>query len=380
MMMRDALFIARTDFLRMFRSRETWVWAFIMPIIFLYFFGTISGGSAGSSEAKEVIAVSAAPDAGFLVEHLVGRLEARNYRVVRVRNQEEFLRHHRRLTIPSGFTDSVLAGKPVKIGFERSGGGMDSDYDNIRVARAVYAVLADVIVLGKDGSKPAAEDFSRLAQQPRSLTLEVNSAGRRKQIPSRFEHSVPGSLVMFSLLVLFTTGGIWLVIERRQGILRRLASSPMSRGAVVLGKWGARLALGMVQIAFVMITATVLFGMRWGPNLSAVVLLLAVCAALATALGILLGNFSRTERQVIGIGVIATNVLAALGGCWWPIEITPRWCQTLALFLPTGWAMDGLHKLISFGAPPATVIPHIAGMALAALLAGYLAARSFRFQ
>jgi len=379
-MLDDAFYLARKDVGHMFRARETWLWTFIMPIVFFYFIGTITGGFSGPSETKQPIAVRIPPDAGFLADHLVRRLEARGYRVVRTRNQEEFLRHPRRLRIPPGFTAAVLGGQAVKINLERSGGGMSANYDEIRAARAVYAVLADLIVIAKDGKTPTPEDFSRLAEQPRLLTVKVESAGRRQRVPTGFEQAVPGTMVMFTLLVMLTTGGVTLAIERNQGILRRLASSPMSRGAVVLGKWGARMTLGAVQIAFAMITGTVLFGVSWGPNLPVLLLVLAAYAALATALGILLGNFARTETQVIGIGVTAANIMAALGGCWWPIEITPQWTQKLALLFPTGWAMDAVHKLMSFGAPPASVIPHLAVMTLAALVAGYLVARWFRFQ
>jgi ABC-2 type transport system permease protein len=129
-----------------------------------------------------------------------------------------------------------------------------------------------------------------------------------------------------------------------------------------------------------MIAGTVLFHVRWGPNLPAVVLMLLVYGSLAAALGMLLGNFGRTEAQVIGLGVIASNVLAGLGGCWWPIEITPMWTQKLALVFPTGWTMDALHKLMNFGASPASVIPHLCVTAALALCAGFVLAKSFRFQ
>jgi hypothetical protein len=55
----------------------------------------------------------------------------------------------------------------------------------------------------------------------------------------------------------------------------------------------------------------------------ALVLVLASWAALAASLGLLSGSLARTEGQAVGIGVLLTNVLAALGGCWWPIEVTP---------------------------------------------------------
>jgi len=51
---------------------------------------------------------------------------------------------------------------------------------------------------------------------------------------------------------------------------------------------------------------------------------LAPWAALCSGLALVLSSIARTEGQVVGIGVLASNLLAALGGCWWPIEIAPR--------------------------------------------------------
>jgi ABC-type multidrug transport system permease subunit len=186
-------------------------------------------------------------------------------------------------------------------------------------------------------------------------------------------------MVQFMLLTLLTTGAVWLVIERKQGILRRLASSPVSRGSIVWGKCLARFALSAVQIAFALITGSVLFKVEWGPNLWTILIVLAGYAALGVAASVLLGAVARTEGQAIGIGVLSTNVLAALGGCWWPIEVTPRWAQAFSLALPTGWAMDALHKLVSFGDSASSVVPHLAAFAVAALAAGFIAARKFRF-
>jgi len=182
------------------------------------------------------------------------------------------------------------------------------------------------------------------------------------------------------MLVLLNVGGITLLVERRQSILRRLASAPISRGSVVLAKWGARMSLGLVQILFAMVTGTVLFKVQWGGHLGAVLLVLASYAAMIAVFGMLLGNFARMEGQVVGLGVVVSNVLAALGGCWWPIEITPPWAQKIALAFPTGWAMDALHKLMSFGDSPAAVLPHIAAFLATALVAGYVLTRTFRFE
>jgi len=377
-MFRDALFLARMDAAHLLRRRETILWTFVMPILFFYFLGTIVGNSYGPS--KDNLAVSVAPDAGFLADRLLARLEQRGYHMVRTQDEKEFLTFRRRLAIPAGFTESVLAGQPMTIHFDRTGEDLSADYDRVRLYRAVYTTLADLIVVSSGAPQISKEAFEKLAAEPRMLTLDIKAAGKRFDPPAGFEQSVPGTMVMFTLLILFTTGGVSLTMERNHGILRRLASSPMSRGAVVLGKWGARMSLGIVQIAFAMIAGSVLFRVRWGPNLATVVLVLLVYGSLAAALGMLLGNFGRTEAQVIGLGVIVSNVFAGLGGCWWPVEITPLWAQRLALVFPTGWTMDALHKLMSFGASPASVIPHVCITAALALGAGFVLARSFRFQ
>jgi len=379
----DALYVARKDASHLLRRRETLIWTFVMPILFFYFIGTIVGNSY--STAKDTLAVSVPSDAGFLADQLLDQLSQRGYTVIRLGNPNELQPFGRRLWIPPGFTDSALAGKSVKIRFDRTGENMTANYDRVRLYRAVYTTLADLIVVSADNaagknagvSKVA---FEKLAEEPRMLTVNVTAAGTRVTPPAGFEQSVPGTMVMFTLLVMFTSGGVSLTIERNTGVLRRLASSPMSRGAVVAGKWGARMSLGLVQIAFAMITGSVLFHVNWGPHLPMVILVMVAYGSLAAALGMLLGNFGRTEGQVIGFGVIASNLMAGLGGCWWPIEITPVWAQKLSLAFPTGWTMDALHKLMDFGASPASVLPHLCVTAGAALLAGIVLARRFRFQ
>ncbi|HYL77257.1 MAG TPA: ABC transporter permease [Bryobacteraceae bacterium] len=372
-MLRDALFLIQQDLFYLLRRRETLLWTFVMPIIFFYFIGNVAGGF-GRANDPDPIAVVAPADAGFLKDELIKRLEQRNFRAIQ---QQDFFRE---LRIPAGFTASVLAGKAAKVEFIRHGANVNSDYDQTRINRAVYTVLADFTAISSKGTTPTPEAFATLAKQPRTISVDISSAGKRKVPPIGFEQAVPGILVMFTLQVLLTVGGVSISAERRAGILRRLASSPMSRSSVVLGKWGARMALGFIQILFAMATGTILFRVHWGDHLGAILLLLASYAGFTAVLGLLLGNVARNEGQLIGIAVISSNMMAALGGCWWPIEITPPFAQKLALVFPTGWAMDALHKLMSFGDSPLAVLPHIAAFVAATLIAGYVLARTFRFQ
>ncbi len=379
-MFQDALFIARKDVKYVLRAKETILWVFVMPIVFFYFIGTATGGYRQGSAAKTKLGIRAGGSSGFLFDQFVRRLEERNYDVIRVDSDSLLARYARRLTVPAGFTDSLLARKPITLRFTRREDGMGFDYDAIRIRRAMYTTLADVIVSAHSGTAPTNAAIERLNAMPRALRLEVTPAGKRRIVPSGFEQTIPGIMVMFVILVMTTSGAILLVIERRQGLLKRLACTPIARTSVVTGKWSGKLVLGIVQMAFAMVSGTVLFKMQWGPNLPAVIAVMLFYGGLMASVGILLGSLARTEGQAAAIGVISSNVLAALGGCWWPIEVTPVWMQRLQIFLPTGWAMNALHKLISFGAPPTAVVPHLLAMAAGAIAVLWVSSRVFRFE
>jgi ABC-type multidrug transport system permease subunit len=379
-MLQAAWFIARKDVEYILRERETILWLFIMPIVFFYFIGTITSGFSGGGPSKERLAVQVPDDAGFLADEVVRRMEAVGYEVVRTTAAEQPGGDSRRLVIPEHFTRSVLVGEKATLRFTGKEAGLGQQYDELRANRAAYTVLADLVATVAEGKEPNPEAFRRLESMPRTLKVEVQAGGNRQDIPSGFEQAIPGILVMFTLTVLLTSGTATLVAERRLGVLRRLASTPISRGSVVLGKWSGRLALGFVQIAFAMAAGTVLFGMKWGPDLPMILLVLLGWGGLCASLALLLGSVVQTEGQAVAIGVLSSNALAALGGCWWPIEITPAWMQTLAKFLPTGWTMDAMHKLINFRAGAASALPHVAALFATALILGWLAARRFRFQ
>jgi ABC-type multidrug transport system permease subunit len=383
--LRRALFIAGHDLRFMLRQWETLLWTFAMPVVFFYFIGTVSGGFASATAGGGVpLAVQAPANGGIVVEQLIARLEQQGYAVVRPATPDALESYDRRLLVPevtthATVTESVLAGNQLQVTFERRGDDLAATLDEVRLNRAIYTVVADLAALEANGRSVTPAELAALAAAPRQVTLAVRAAGERRGAPSGFAQAVPGTMVMFTMIILLTSGAITLVVEREQGLLRRLASAPLSRASIVLGKWFARMALALVQLAFAMVLGSLLFRVDWGQSVPMVLAVLLAWAGLNASLALLLGSVARTIGQTTGIGVLSSLVLAALGGCWWPIEITPQWMQSLALVLPSGWTMDALHKLVNFGSAPATAVPHVAALAVAALAAGWGAAKVFRY-
>jgi ABC-2 type transport system permease protein len=415
--LRDALFLARFDLKYLLRQRETLMWTFLMPGLFFYFIGTVTGGagfapdptrpspidvelpytlptlapvnateSAGSPESVPQVDLSAEP----LLAALQARLEAQNFSV-RFTDRETSTETAqgaaaKRLVWPplppehATWSAALAAGVAVQPRLVANRAGNAASLDQLRVNQALAALLLDLTVLDLRETPLEAHAFEALAQEPRALHLNQHSAGQRPAPPLGFEQTIPGTMIMFTLLILLTGGSILLIQERRAGLFRRLASSPISIGALLVGKWIARMGLAVIQLAFSMVLGVVLFDMDWGPALGAVCVLLLLWGAFCASLSLYLSTVARTEGQMTGMAIIGSMMLAALGGCWWPIEITPGWMQDLAGCLPTGWAMGAMHNLVHFGQGVESVLGYFAALAGATILLLFLGTRRFRYE
>jgi ABC-2 type transport system permease protein len=385
--MRNVLFIATHDIRHQLRQGSTLLWLFVMPPIFFYFIGTVTGGfSSGASGMQATPLVIEAASPGFLQEQIDRRLRDNGFvpdwrESIEANPAEEEQAPDRTLVFSANISDKILADEQVSARYDSSASSITRDYEAIRINRSLYTVLADIIVSkGQTGGALSTDSLAALDAEPRIWLLESKPAGNRLEIPNGFEQAIPGTMVMFTLLVLLTSGASMLAIERKQGLLRRLASTPISRTELVAGKWGGRMALAVLQVGFAMLMGTLVFNMLWGPDLAMVALVLASWAGFCASAGLLLGSMANSEKQASGLGVLLANVLAALGGCWWPIEITPDWMQFVQKLLPTGWAMDALHKLISFESGAMSAIPHVAALLTAALVLTLLAVNRFRYE
>ena len=385
--MKNIVFITINDIRHQLRQGSTLVWLFVMPPIFFYFIGTVTGGfSAGMGSEQASKLVVEAPSPGFLRQQIDLRLRDNGFEPEwreqgdSPANGEPFI-PERTLVLSADLTGKVLAQKTVQARFDTTASSVTRDYEAFRVSRSIYTSLADIVVArARSGEDFSGQSLAALNAKPRIWQLNSTAAGNRQEIPSGFEQAIPGILVMFTLFILLSSGASMLTVERKQGLLRRLASAPLTRAEIVAGKWGGRMVLALVQIGFAIAVGTFFFNMDWGPDLPMVLLVLTAWAAFCASAGLLLGNLANSEAQAAGLGALLANALAALGGCWWPIEITPGWMQFIQKLLPTGWSMDALHRLISFESGALAALPHLAVLLGAAVAVALLAVNRFRFE
>ena len=207
-----------------------------------------------------------------------------------------------------------------------------------------------------------ADLLTELAKPPR-LRLETRRHFSLRLPPSGFAFTLPAYLVMFTMMMTIMYGGMTLVLERSQKRIRRLVAAPVSGPEIFLGKMLGRMLQPALQGGLLIAAGVTLFGVNLGDHPSALVPVVLCFAFFCGALGLLFGVVFRTEQQVGAFGILATMVLAARGGCWWPLEVVPQTFKTIALFTPSYWALQGFQDVMSFGKSWLDVLPECAILA-----------------
>jgi ABC-type multidrug transport system permease subunit len=371
--MKHILLIASNDLRLFFKEKASWFWLFIAPLLFAFFMGMNRGPGDPSSPRPALLLEN--KDSGFLGKIFIEELGVQGLRILTPGGSETA---ERGLRIPADFTAQIAARKPVKLQFFSL---KDSPTEaafliQARVTRALVALNGHL--LEQSGEPELTENSLRkVMAKPDPIMLE-SSFGSRKPLPAGYSQSVPGVLVMFVLMNLLIFGGTSVASERREGVLRRFMVHPVSRVELVFGKIAGLLGLGLAQIAYMLIVAMLVMKFRVGSALPLVLLLLAVYGWAAGSLGVLIGSVVQREDKIVGICVLFTLVLAALGGCWWPLEIVPDKVQFVAFLTPVAWAMHGLHQLISFGGGLREILPALGALSIFGAIANLAAMRCFR--
>jgi ABC-type multidrug transport system permease subunit len=349
-----------------------------MPLAFIYFTGFANRGQDDPANRRPRLLVANA-DTNFLGRIFTEELGAQGLRLLK---PEEAGDAAGEIRIPADFTSRALRLEQTSLRFlkhEDAGDG-DAAIIELRLVRALVALNGHLLEAAaqSNGTQALSEEgLHELLTATNPVSLEARFAGR-KPVPSGFSFSLPATLVMYLAMNLLIFGGATLAAERRNGVIRRLMSCPITRTELVQGKIYGLMLLGAVQIFFFLAMGRFAFHVNLGANLPAVTLTLLVFAWVAGSLGVLVGSLTVAEDRVIGICVLGSLLMAALGGCWWPLEIAPPIQKTIALFLPTGWVLKALHQLISFGSGFEAALVPLAILLAFGTGANLLAARFFQ--
>lgn len=213
------------------------------------------------------------------------------------------------------------------------------------------------------------------AAGPPAITFNTEKVGDVKAInPANFV--IPGYLVMFVFMTA-SFAAAQITKERQNHTLERLMSTSASRTAILGGIYSGTVFKGLIQIIIFWGIGILVFKMDLGIAPAAVFVISILMMLMASAFGVMLSTLVKTERSASSIGVLASLIMAPLGGCWWPLFITPRWYQFVAKITPHAWATTAFNKLLVFGADFDAVVPEMLVLIAFGVVFGIIAVLKF---
>ncbi|GAA0903804.1 ABC transporter permease [Streptomyces thermoalcalitolerans] len=158
----------------------------------------------------------------------------------------------------------------------------------------------------------------------------------------------PGVLALAVMSTAFTGQAIATGFERRYGVLKRLAASPLPRWGLMTAKTVSVLVTEVLQIVLLTVIA---FALGWSPHGGpfAVLLLLVLGTAAFSGLGLLMAGTLKAEATLAAANLVFLLLLVG-GGVVVPLEKFPAGVQDVLGLLPISALSGGLRDVLQHGA------------------------------
>lgn len=219
------------------------------------------------------------------------------------------------------------------------------------VSRAVAQARFDARIMLRNG-----EQLLLTLILPALLLIALSRFGLPGVAPTgrRIDTVAPGVLALAVMSTAFTGQAIGTGFDRRHGVLRMLATTPLGREGLLAGRMLAVLAVEVVQMV---VLGALALALGWRPAVSGLPwagLLVVAGTAAFVALGLLLAGTLRAEAVLAGANLVWVLLLAG-GGVVLPTNAMGGW-GSVARLLPSGALGDGMRAALQEGRLDAVAI------------------------
>lgn len=358
---------AKIDTRRVFRDRLALFFTFLFPLIFLFIFGGLNSGGDDVSFKVAVLNRSDTQIAGQLDEGLhkaevfeiddeITTIEAANEKMSRGELDAT-------IELPKEFG-------MTKEGAERPSGQAVVHYtqNNAQAAQTLISVL-DAQFKGLNGQFVSTE-------MPFTVTGEQNN----QHSLSAFDYTFAG-LLGFTILGIGIFGPTAVFPElKKQGILRRLHTTPLRVWQYFLSTMLSQLAIGLLSIATMFVVAIMVFDLQIAGNYLELAVYLMLGIIMILGIGLALGGWARNERQAAPLSNIITFPMMFLTGTFFPRYVMPEWLQAITTYIPLTPVIDGARLIATEGAGLLQLGPQLALMVGWTIVIYVIAFRVFRWE
>jgi ABC-2 type transport system permease protein len=197
---------------------------------------------------------------------------------------------------------------------------------------------------------------------------------------SQFDYTFAG-LLGFSIIGLGIFGPVNIFPElKKQGILRRLHTTPLRVWQYFLSIVASQVLQGMLSIGVMFAIAMAVFDLNVVGNFVAITFYLVLSIALILGIGLALGGWAKNERQAAPLSNIIVFPMLFLSGTFFPRFLMPEWLQSVSAFLPLTPVIDGIRLMVTEGKSLLDLLPQLGLIAVWMLVIYAVAFRVFRWE
>lgn len=135
---------------------------------------------------------------------------------------------------------------------------------------------------------------------------------------------------------------------RKDGILRKLLTMPITRSEWILSKMLFMLFLSFVSTAVILIVGILVWGISVKINIFFFILIIAT-SFLFSGIGMIIGRFVKEQETADMAGGAITFPMMFLAGTFFPLEQMPTFMQSIAQVLPLYYVNEGMRNAMIYG-------------------------------
>ncbi|MCX2952678.1 ABC transporter permease [Lentzea sp. NEAU-D7] len=205
---------------------------------------------------------------------------------------------------------------------------------------------------------------------PALRTPDENFGGQR------FIDSYVSALVVFALVFIgLQRLPVVVATYREKGVLRRLSTTPMHPARLLAGQMVVNFAAVILSVLLLILVGYVVFGVDLPHHPLGLACAVMLGGAGTFALGLVIAALAPNARTAGGWAAVVFMLLMFLGGVYLPRFMLPSAVQAIGSYSPPG--VEAIHQAWLGVAPDWR---HLAIMGLVGLVAGTVAARTFRWE
>jgi ABC-2 type transport system permease protein len=353
-----ALFAA--SLLMLSRSRVLIISSLGLALISILVFGWLFGGNGPTKLALGVVNADDSASAAQIVSALRQNAGLHVYTGSQTEEVQALRDGHRGavIVLGAGFGGALAQGDAqIQVYYDQSN----------PVNQAIARGAVQSIVAGVNQS---------LSHQPSAVTLTEQAVSVRNL--RQIDWLTPGQLGLLLLWANLSVGSV-LVGWRKQGIMRRLAATPLRPSVMVATQITARLVISLAQAAVLLGVAMLLFHVQVVGSWALLGLTIGLGALTMLSLGFVIGSFARSQEAAQAILFLISFPMMFLGGSYFPTDSAPGFMQTLVKAMPLTYLNDALRQIMNSGAALPAIQTDLLVLVAWLVAALMLSTRAFRW-